>query len=410
VSFSVEPGTILGIVGPNGAGKTTLLKILARITPPTAGRVTGRGRVVPLLALGAGFQRELSGRDNVYLNAAMFGISAQEVTKRFDEIVDFAGLADAIDQPVRAYSSGMYLRLAFSVAINMNPDILLADEVLAVGDLEFQERCLTRVAEASRQGITVLFVSHDMPAISRLCGRALMLNSGGLVKDGTTDEIVELYQDAAWTRGKGKRKAVSSYGEMLFVKLTGADGREMGALKWADDGWLTLGFRLDQGGIAIRAACDVFARGVLMLRTVQPEEITISEPGDYLVSVKLPAGLLAETIYSVNAAINISTPSGEAAAIADHNALSFRVYDVGAVSARGTWQGAMPGVIAPALDWRFERAERPAGDSAAALAADEARLAARAAKAEQVAAKEARKAAKAAVLAGHAADDEEARG
>ena len=355
VSFRVERGTILGVVGPNGAGKTTLLKVLARITPPTAGHVRGWGRVVPLLALGQGFQRELSGRENVFLNAAMFGIRAQEVAQKFDEIVEFADLAEAIDQPVGQYSSGMYLRLAFSVAINMNPDVLLADEVLAVGDLEFQERCLARVAEASRQGITVLFVSHDMAAISRLCTRALMLNSGELIKDGATDEIVELYQEAAWTRVRRKpRNARNECGELLFVKLTSVDGREIGAARWADDVCITYGFRIDQAGVFVRPTCDLFARGVLAFRALQPQEIEVPTPGLYTASLRVPGGLLAETIYSVNAAVDVRLADDTRRPLADQNALAFRVYDVDEAS-RGSWRGRMPGVVSPRLEWTTAR-------------------------------------------------------
>ena len=358
VSFSVERGTILGVVGPNGAGKTTLLKVLARITPPTTGSVRGWGRVVPLLALGSGFQRELSGRENVFLNAAMFGIPAPEVSRKFDEIVEFADLADAIDQPVGQYSSGMYLRLAFSVAINMNPDVLLADEVLAVGDLEFQERCLNRVAEASRQGITVLFVSHDMAAISRLCTRGVMLNGGELVKDGATDEIVELYQEAAWTRVRRRpRNARNEIGELMFVKLTSPDGREIGAARWADDICITYGFRIDQPGVFVRPTCDLFARGVLAFRALQPDEVEVTAPGEYTSSLRVPGGLLAETVYSVNAAIDVRLPDGSHRPIADQNALTFRVYDVADVS-RGTWRGKMPGVVAPRLEWTTGRDRR----------------------------------------------------
>jgi len=355
VSFSVERGTILGVVGPNGAGKTTLLKVLARITPPSAGRVRGWGRVVPLLALGSGFQRELSGRENVFLNAAMFGIPAQEVAKKFDEIVEFADLAEAIDQPVGQYSSGMYLRLAFSVAINMNPDVLLADEVLAVGDLEFQERCLNRVAEASRQGITVLFVSHDMAAISRLCTRALMLNSGELIKDGAADEIVELYQEAAWTRVRRKpRNARNECGELLFVKLTSPDGREIGAARWSDDVCISYGFRVDRAGLFVRPTCDLFARGVLAFRALPPQELEVTAPGSYTATLRVPRELLAETIYSVNAAVDIRLPDGSHRPLADQNALSFKVYDV-AEAARGSWKGKMPGVVSPRLEWTTAR-------------------------------------------------------
>ena len=357
VSFAVEQGTILGIVGPNGAGKTTLLKILARISPPTEGRVRGRGRVVPLLALGSGFQREMSGRENVYLNAAMFGISAQEVTRRFDEIVEFAGLEEAIDQPVRQYSSGMFLRLAFSVAINMNPDVLLADEVLAVGDLDFQERCLARVAEASRQGITVLFVSHDMGAIARLCSRALMLNSGSLIKDGSTEEVVDFYQEAAWTRTRRRRRNPhSDIGELLFVKLTTPEGKEIGAARWDDDVCITYGFRIDRPG-HVRARCDVFARGVMAFRTTQPDEIEVITPGHFTVSVRIPAGLLAETMYTIDAEIDLRLPDGTHRMLMDAKALTFRVYDA-VESSRGTWRGKMPGLIAPRLDWQMVRDER----------------------------------------------------
>jgi len=360
VSFSIDQGTILGIVGPNGAGKTTLLKLLARITPPTSGRVRGRGRVVPLLALGSGFQRDLSGRENVYLNAAMFGFSPQDVARKFDEIVEFADLAEAIDQPVKQYSSGMYLRLAFSVAVNLEPDILLADEVLAVGDLEFQERCLTRVAEASRQGITVLFVSHDMAAISRLCTRALMLSAGDLLKDGSVDEVVEMYQEAAWTgRTKKGRDAGSEWGELLFVKLQSVDEREIGAARCSDEVAIALGFRIERPGVFVRAACDLFSRGIMAFRTVQAEEFEVTSPGTYVATVRIPAGLLAETVYGVNAAINLRTNDGPVPPLSQLKALSFRVYDaLAAQSARGTWRGNMPGVVAPRLTWQVAPARR----------------------------------------------------
>ena len=173
VSFEVAPGTILGIIGANGAGKSTLLKIIARVTRPTEGRVIGSGRVVSLLELGAGFNPDFSAHDNILMNAAMHGIPRREVLDRMDEIIQFAELEDYLDNPLRQYSSGMYLRLAFSVAINMRPDILLADEILAVGDMAFQERCLERVALEAERGLTVLFVSHDLSALSRLCHRIL---------------------------------------------------------------------------------------------------------------------------------------------------------------------------------------------------------------------------------------------
>jgi lipopolysaccharide transport system ATP-binding protein len=352
VSFEVEQGTILGVVGPNGGGKTTLLKILARITPPTEGRVTGRGRVVPLLALGAGFQREMSGRENIFMNAAMYGISAADVTKRLDEIVDFAGLTDALDRPVRQYSTGMYLRLAFSVAIHMNPDIILADEVLAVGDLEFQERCLARVQGASREGITVLFVSHDMSAISRLCSRAILLNAGDLMKDGDVEDVVALYQDAPWTRGRRRRAAKNEFCEILSTTLSSADGREVGAVRFAEEARLTLTFRIERPGVTARLVIDLFSRGVLVLRTVPSDPIAIEHAGVYTASVSLPKGLLNDALYNVSSRVDVHTPDGGRFKLNDRNVLSFRVLGV-ADAARGSWEGRMPGFVAPRLDWRI---------------------------------------------------------
>src|SRR5882672_6584649 len=197
VSFRIQPGTILGIIGANGAGKTTLLKILARVIMPTTGRVVGVGRVVSLLELGAGFDPDLPAVDNILMNAAMLGIPKHEALRRMDEILAFADAQQFAGTPLKHYSSGMYLRLAFSVAINMNPDILLADEILAVGDIEFQERCLQRVGQEGRKGLTVLFVSHDMAAIARLCHQALWLRQGQTVQLGDATTVVAEYQSEA---------------------------------------------------------------------------------------------------------------------------------------------------------------------------------------------------------------------
>src|SRR5690349_2074666 len=177
VSFRVQPGTIMGVIGANGVGKTTLLKILARVIMPTTGRVVGVGRVVSLLELGAGFDPDLPADENILMNAAMFGIPKHEAIRRMSEIFEFAGVERFEGTPLKHYSSGMYLRLAFSVAINMNPQILLADEILAVGDQLFQDKCLQRIADDAAKGLTVLFVSHDMEAIIRLCNRVMWIHA-----------------------------------------------------------------------------------------------------------------------------------------------------------------------------------------------------------------------------------------
>ncbi|MBT8040742.1 MAG: ATP-binding cassette domain-containing protein [Gammaproteobacteria bacterium] len=193
VSFEVNPGEVLGIIGRNGAGKSTLLKILSRITTPTAGRVEMRGRVASLLEVGTGFHPELTGRENVYMNGTVLGMTRREINREFDSIVDFAGVETFIDTPVKRYSSGMTVRLGFAVAAHMSPEILIIDEVLAVGDAEFQRRCLGKMEEVSLQGRTVLFVSHQMGMIARLCGRVVLMENGGVSADGDTDAVIGEY-------------------------------------------------------------------------------------------------------------------------------------------------------------------------------------------------------------------------
>jgi homopolymeric O-antigen transport system ATP-binding protein len=194
VSFTVNEGEVLGIIGRNGAGKSTLLKVLSRITEPTTGRVVLRGRVASLLEVGTGFHPELSGRENIYLNGAILGMSRAEIRRKFDEIVAFAEVEKFIDTPVKRYSSGMYVRLAFAVAAHLEPEILIVDEVLAVGDVEFQKKCLGKMDEVSRrEGRTVLFVSHNMAAIAELANRAIVLNRGTVVIDGKVSDALPAY-------------------------------------------------------------------------------------------------------------------------------------------------------------------------------------------------------------------------
>jgi lipopolysaccharide transport system ATP-binding protein len=193
VSFEVKHGEVLGIIGPNGAGKTTLLKVLSRITKPTEGYAEVRGLVGSLLEVGTGFHPELTGRENVYLNGAILGMRKVEIAQRFDEIVAFAEIDKFIDTPVKFYSSGMYVRLAFAVAAHLEPEILLVDEVLAVGDAAFQKKCLGKMGEVSRQGRTVLFVSHNMAAVNAMCARATLLDYGAVVAEGKASAVTELY-------------------------------------------------------------------------------------------------------------------------------------------------------------------------------------------------------------------------
>src|SRR5258706_522094 len=197
VSFDVAPGEVVGVIGRNGAGKSTLLKVLSRITEPTTGRAQLFGRVASLLEVGTGFHPELTGRENVYLNGAILGMRKAEIDRKFDEIVAFAELERFLDTPVKRYSSGMYMRLAFAVASHLEPEILVVDEVLAVGDAAFQKKCLGKMSEVAREGRTVLFVSHNMIAVQSLCRRVIWLQGGAVVENGPADEVVGDYLKAA---------------------------------------------------------------------------------------------------------------------------------------------------------------------------------------------------------------------
>ena len=193
LSFSVKKGEAVGLIGHNGAGKSTLLKILSKITEPTSGEVTYRGHIGSLLEVGTGFHPQLSGRDNIYLSGAILGMRRREIARKFDEIVDFSGIEAFLDEPIKHYSSGMYLRLAFAVAAHLETDILLIDEVLAVGDLAFQHKCLGRMESIEREGRTIIFVSHNLTAIQSLCHRAILLDHGRITMDGPSDEVVRAY-------------------------------------------------------------------------------------------------------------------------------------------------------------------------------------------------------------------------
>jgi lipopolysaccharide transport system ATP-binding protein len=230
ISFDIKKGEVVGIIGRNGAGKSTLLKILSRITEPSTGRALINGRVASLLEVGTGFHPELTGRENTYLNGTILGMTKKEIDKKFDEIVAFAEIENMIDTPVKRYSSGMYVRLAFSVAANLETETLIVDEVLAVGDVLFQKKCLEKMEELSRLGRTVLFVSHNMAAVTRLCDRAILLDSGSTVADGLPVEIISSYvfkHRLGWRYDvePGQHNRGSLLAEIKEAMITGIDGQ-----------------------------------------------------------------------------------------------------------------------------------------------------------------------------------------
>jgi len=262
VSFSVQPGEVVGVIGRNGAGKSTLLKILSRITEPTKGRVTLRGRVASLLEVGTGFHPDLSGRENIFLNGAILGMSRREISGKFDEIVAFAEVEKFLDTPVKRYSSGMYVRLAFAVAAHLEPEILIVDEVLAVGDSAFQQKCIGKMQAVARsEGRTVLFVSHNLSAIRQLCPRSIFLRQGRVAAYGETETVVADYfhpSQVGTAQGGGIERVRTSFLPELDLALVAADGTPLAQVASGQEARLRISYRQsglvgleDQLGVSI---------------------------------------------------------------------------------------------------------------------------------------------------------------
>jgi lipopolysaccharide transport system ATP-binding protein len=367
VSFQVDTGEVLGVIGRNGAGKSTLLKVLTRITSPTTGRALIRGRVGSLLEVGTGFHPELTGRENIHLNGSILGMKRREIQRRFDEIVEFSGVERFIDTPVKRYSSGMYVRLAFSVAAHLEPEILLVDEVLAVGDAEFQQRCLGRMEDLSGTGRTVLFVSHNMQAINQLCDRAILLEGGSVALDGQPSEVVTRYLHAAHVSGVGRTwdDLDSAPGDDIVrlrsVRVVDEDG---GTVETADVRHaigIEIGFRVLRPGRAVFPKIKVRDRqGDIAFNALDtsPHWHDPTPSGDYAATAWIPANLLNEGTTSVDVAVcSLYAPKLYQHAAA-YDAVSFQVYDPGdGDSARGRFTGELRGVVRPLLEWTTERVD-----------------------------------------------------
>ena len=321
VSFDLRQGEVLGLIGANGAGKSTLLKVLSRITAPTRGRVVIAGRVGSLLEIGTGFHPELTGRENVYLNGAVLGMRKAEIDLRFDEIVEFSGIARFLETPVKRFSSGMQVRLAFSVAAHLEPEILLVDEVLAVGDAEFQRRCLGKMQDVTRQGRTVVFVSHNLAAVRSLCSRALVLEKGRLVFDGETDEAVERYvgagggREAAVVEGERLEERVAKrrlYGsDELFRcdRIAVLDEAGLPASSMRSDEAITVAvdytvLRPVPSFRILATLTDGNQAQVLRTESVDGAEAPAAlEPGSYRSEVTIPAGLFGDAQLDLNVSL-----------------------------------------------------------------------------------------------------------
>ena len=359
VSFEVRHGEVIGIVGANGAGKSTLLKILSRITEPTSGHVEMVGRLGSLLEVGTGFNPDLTGRENVYLNGAILGMKREETRRRFDEIVEFAELERFIDTPVKRYSSGMYMRLAFAVAAHLEPDILIVDEVLAVGDAGFQRKCLGKIGNVAQSGRTVLFVSHNTLAVEDLCDRAIWIKEGRVAEEGDPKAVVSSYLQTTMAshtqRVWGDNAAVGSEdGDVIMlrarVRPSGGSPEDPITVHTPLD--LELAFRKERPGgrlglsVALyneQGIC-VFTSGTGIDHGSYPEV----PAGDYRNVCRVPGDLLNDGMHSVTVYID----RNERTVLQLDEALVFDVRD--AVEARHGWHGKWVGAVRPMLEWSTE--------------------------------------------------------
>ena len=360
VSLAIEPGEVVGLVGSNGAGKSTLLKILARVTLPTKGRIVMNGRVGSLLEVGTGFHPELSGRENVYLNGAILGMSRSEIDRRFDEIVDFSGIEEFLDTPIKRYSSGMHVRLAFAVAAHLEAEILLVDEVLAVGDAEFQRKCIGRMQDAANDGRTIVFVSHNLGAVERLCRRALWIHNGSTAAEGPTQDVIAAYlKEVGGAQHGGVAEIPSSAprigGETArFVRLAvrNADGDPLDKLGFGEPLRLTMTFeaaqRIEAGVIEVGLSATDGTRIVTVYSTDDGEP-TAFDPGTHEVAVTLDVTMLPGD-FTID--LGIHEPNGLTHDLVER-VFTLGVGKIGGEGRRYQW-GAVRGSVRAPSHWSFE--------------------------------------------------------
>ncbi len=357
MSFSVSQGEALGIIGANGAGKTTLLKILARVTAPTEGKAVTPDRVFSLLSLGTGLQPDETARENIAIHGAFYGLSAQETSRLIQETIQFAELEKFEDTLVRHFSSGMYLRLIFSIAVNLKPQVILADEVLAVGDIGFQRKCLEKLAEVSRMGVTVLVVSHDMDLIRRLCTKCLWIDQGRQKALGEPAAVTAEFERFSTGRSaddkKGKGALPKNDALSLISTCLLSDSQEMiGVARYDEDFFIRFNFEVHKTPLQFGAVIDVYADNILVFRSGTSSLSDVSQKGHLTAQVKIPGFLLADRQYHVNLHCRAQDAHG-VYPLVQLGALKFLVHEDGAQQEHqeAITKHNRHAVVAPRLQW-----------------------------------------------------------
>jgi len=365
ISFEVKQGEVVGIIGRNGAGKSTLLKILSRITEPTIGRIEIEGRVASLLEVGTGFHPELTGRENIFLNGAILGMSRVEIKRKFDEIVSFSEIEKFLDTPVKRYSSGMYVRLAFAVAAHLEPEILIVDEVLAVGDIQFQKKCLGKMESVARTGRTVIFVSHNIGAITQLCSRAILLDKGSLVDSGDAAKVANRYLNDATNRQTAMSWPDQSQApgnesvRLKSVRVVVDDGTTLlDGVDVRDPVGVEIEYTVGKSGVVFAPSLHLHnGEGIQIFLSIDLEEDWVRTPrqcGTYTSVAWIPGNFLNIGTHYVSVAC--SRLDTHELHFFEQQVVAFNVVETDAGdSARGDFSGSLPGTIRPMLEWRTNR-------------------------------------------------------
>jgi lipopolysaccharide transport system ATP-binding protein len=360
VGFEVKQGEALGIIGRNGAGKSTLLKILTRITAPTRGRIEVRGRVSSLLEVGTGFHQELTGRENIYLNGTILGMSKREIDRKFDEIVDFSGMEKFLDTPIKRFSSGMTVRLAFAVAAHLDPEILIIDEVLAVGDAAFQRKCIGKMQDVGRHGRTILFVSHNMATVTSLCKRAMLLDEGRVVMTGSAHDVVGAYLNTGSRTGAArewpdpKKAPGGKVARLRSIRIVSPQGQPVEITDVKTAVGLEMTFEVTEPDYVLLPHYYVFNEdGTTVFGTLDQDASWYRKPrpvGTYRSTAWIPANSFSDGLFFVSCSLITRNP--DTVQFDENQIIAFRAIDAGGEgTARGDWTGEMPGVVRPLLEW-----------------------------------------------------------